>query len=203
MPEPESKFPPRLEFILGLCLGFLPWGFSLIGVTTNLLLGSIVLLVAGILVEHALWLATKAQGVRLPIRVLFVALGCAIFLGLVVPQVLHQYQMQRSTADLSHSPAPAASPFASPSQVSAKKTATATPEPQPVATPALQANTREKSALRNSASTLLSQARGLYEAGKYQSARRLCDRVLQSNPNNREAKELKTLIVMHEKIVNP
>ncbi|SRR6266542_1145789 len=118
-PEPDNSARP--QFILGLCLGLLPWGLSLIGITINLAFGCIILAFTFALIAHAFWIWERARRWPIWLRVVTITLAFVFSAGFVLRQVLAQYRQQIAPIT-SASPSPTQTPtpiaIASPSPLS-------------------------------------------------------------------------------------
>lgn len=86
--EPDTK--ATLRFIISLASGLILGGMRLLGMITNIWLGSVVLLLAFGLVAYAFLIVVKTWRSRW--RWILVALGGTVFLVLVGLQVLRQYE---------------------------------------------------------------------------------------------------------------
>jgi hypothetical protein len=86
----------RIQFILGLCIGLLPWGLSLIGFTINIWFGCFILAATFILIAHAFWVWERARRWPMPLRLLTIAFAFIFSAGFVGKQVITQYRQEHS-----------------------------------------------------------------------------------------------------------
>ena len=135
----ETRSGLGFEFILGLCVGLLPWGLSLIGITINLGLGCVILAITFGLLAHAFWTWERARRWSLKVRIITVVVAFVFSAGFVFRQVVRQYRQQSAAA----MPVPTASP--SPTSPSPTSTPLATPSP----TPSPASSRRQKKSVPN------------------------------------------------------
>jgi len=102
-----------LYFVVGSVLALLIWGLQLIGVTVNIWLGGLVLLIAFALMVYAFWTWEGASRWHTALRVGTVAIAALLYFGLVGWQVVNQWRREhplvRATLPVDLSKAPIAS----------------------------------------------------------------------------------------------
>ena|SRR5258708_29359201 len=94
----ETKSGLGFEFVVGLCVGLLPWGLSLIGIAINLELGCLILAVTFGLLAHAFWRWGSARRWSLKARIITIFVAFAFSAGFVFRQVVAQYRLQSVAA---------------------------------------------------------------------------------------------------------
>jgi hypothetical protein len=111
----ETKSGLGFEFVVGLCIGLLPWGLSLIGIAVNLELGCLILAVTFGLLAHVFWRWGSARRWSLKARIITIFVAFAFSAGFVFRQVVAQYRLQSVAATPSASPVLAPTPTHAPS----------------------------------------------------------------------------------------
>jgi hypothetical protein len=94
-PSTDDK-SARIQLILGLCIGLIPWGLSLIGVTINIWLGCFILAATFILIAHAFWIWERARRWPMPLRLITIAFAFIGSAGFVGKQVITEYRQEHS-----------------------------------------------------------------------------------------------------------
>ena len=131
--------------------------------------------------------------------------GITSVIGLIIaiislPPVFRYYYPSQASQDSRKTPE-VATPAAANSNESAPQLTQGTPatSPTPVLspTPTVKSPAYPKSQKRESASIYIDRARALYGQGQYQGAIAACDKALRLEPNNKEALNLRKLIVEH------
>jgi hypothetical protein len=85
-----------LYFVVGLVLTLVIWGLQLIGVTVNLLLGGIVLLIAFVLMAYSFWIWEGTSSWRKPLRISTVFVAALLYFGLVGRQIVKQWHIDHA-----------------------------------------------------------------------------------------------------------
>jgi hypothetical protein len=82
----------KIYFLVGLFVGLVPEGLSLIGVTINIWLGGILLAVAFGLVVYAFWIWEGSWRFHIALRMATIVIGAAIYFGWTGRQMIAQYR---------------------------------------------------------------------------------------------------------------
>ena len=191
----NTKFT-RLDWILSVA-GLIAWGLSLIGVVTNLLLGSTVLLTAFGLIGYEFWRWSQSRRWHLALRIIIVVLMGVVVFWSGGKQVVYQYQQEHSTTIL-----PAASPqstLAEPSPSAGSRSS----NPPASSGGDVKNSERKKAQSQRQSGLHLQRAKRLYAEGKHDEALTECDAALRVDPNNENAIVLRQQIVRTIRILEP
>ncbi|HEX8652292.1 MAG TPA: hypothetical protein VF708_15875 [Pyrinomonadaceae bacterium] len=114
LPEESASRFTKLDFTLSI-VGLVAWGLALIGVSTNLIVGSVVLVAAFILLAREFWKWAKINRWRVGVRWACIAVGGIISAGLIGKQVASQYRQDQehlsSEREAISQPAPTPKPI--------------------------------------------------------------------------------------------
>jgi hypothetical protein len=131
----------RVQFLVGLCLGLIPWGLSLIGITLNFWLGLILLIASFGFLAHVFWILVQWPNTW---RVGTLILAAAAYFGFIGLLLRMQHQ------ELTPSPAPHVSLSPTVPLQQESTGATPTPVPSPPTSPSAlrSSNSRAKTSQR-------------------------------------------------------
>jgi hypothetical protein len=94
IPESRETLWRKKDFIVGAILALIIWGAQLIGVTVNLWLGGLVLLLAFLLMTRAFWIWEGPSEWHVVWRSLTIVVAACLYVAIIMPQIKSEWMKE-------------------------------------------------------------------------------------------------------------